>query len=69
MRMDRPGDVLSLVVRAREIGCGQDVAVHDDRLRPGGSGLSQSGIEAELTSASIVQRWANNDGCAHFKQY
>lgn len=30
--------------------------------------LSQGGIEAKLTPASIVQRCARENGCVHFKQ-
>lgn len=70
---DGPGDLLPLVVRAREIGRAHRMWLschaHDDRLRPGENGLSQSGIEAEVSSASIVQLRARNDGCVHFKQY
>lgn len=68
-----PDDLLPLVVRACEIGRAHRMWLschaHDDGLRPGESGLSQSGIEAELTSASIVQLRARNYGCVHFKQY
>lgn len=68
-----PDDLLLLVVRAREIGCAHRMWLfchaHDDRLRAGESELSQSGIEAEVSSASIVQLRARNDGCVHFKQY
>lgn len=49
----------------------QDVAVLTGRQAPTRwelVALSQSGIEAELTSASIVQRCARDDGCVHFKQ-
>lgn len=49
----------------------QDVAVQTGQQAPARCelvALSQSGIEAELTSASIVRRCARDDGCVHFKQ-